>query len=64
MKIATAKSSAQWNANKNGEPYVAIRARNGQWMCEREAFVASRPDLYPEGRERFRYVPQSAKVAS
>jgi hypothetical protein len=55
-----AVAAAQQHANQNGEPYCAIRARNGQWMRERLAFVESPrgQGLYPPHRERIVFNPQ------
>jgi len=42
-----------------GVEYCAIRARNGQWMCEKRSFVEGPLGkvLYPKERERVYFQP-------
>lgn len=55
-----AREVAQHSATRNGEPYYAIQAKNGQWMVERAAFVDNAPRgrlIYSPTRPRERFAP-------
>lgn len=55
MKEQVAEKSAQQRADKTGEPYVMVRAKNGQWMCEKKSFADSH---YPATAERRQFDPK------
>ena len=59
MRRELAYETAQWRANRYKEEYVAIRARNGQWMVETAEFLETPQGrlCYPEDRAREVFLP-------
>lgn len=57
MNQAKAEMVAQECADRTRVDYVIVKARNGQWMCERRTFVFENGLLY-NGRPMIVFKPR------